>query len=455
MAHHKDETLDALAEIGNVAQFVSFRPMEGRLQQGFCRISGYPANMRFDAPEGAVAAVLAAAADRKVNVRSYAPESPRSREFVYGIETVDGVMEVLERLSSEGLHLIVNETIDVADGGVSGVVQGETVEFAPDDTPRCVEKPGVASLPLEMALRMFQIVYGFEPQIRAGDGVRLEFSLHPRPRGHRGTHTLVWERELNVPIPPAATLAWPNRFSRHLGDKAYGLLMAHLLGAPVPKTLVIGRRVAPFSFGQETGSLEVWTRTCPAEPQPGLFTTVKGWVDPYRLLSSEDPDGGVLASVLCQAAVRARYSGAAVVGAEGRLLVEGRQGEGDRFMLGLDAPEDLPPEILGDVRALHSHLSSRLGPIRFEWVHDGERAWIVQLHRGGTGTTEQVVVPGDAEEWVRFEVSAGIEHLRRLLDSLDEGVGVTVIGEIGLTSHVADLLRKARRPSRLERALVE
>jgi hypothetical protein len=88
-------------------------------------------------------------------------------------------------------------------------------------------------------------------------------------------------------------------------------------------------------------------------------------------------------------------------------------------------------------------------------VHDGERAWIVQLHRGGTGTTEQVVVPGDAEEWVRFEVSAGIEHLRRLLDSLDEGVGVTVIGEIGLTSHVADLLRKARRPSRLERALVE
>jgi glutathione synthase/RimK-type ligase-like ATP-grasp enzyme len=57
-------------------------------------------------------------------------------------------------------------------------------------------------------------------------------------------------------------MQWPNRFSSILGDKAYGLLMANLAGVPVPRTLVIGRRIAPFTFGDVTGSFEFWTRTC-------------------------------------------------------------------------------------------------------------------------------------------------------------------------------------------------
>lgn len=162
MALHKDEVLNSLAATANVAQFVSFRPSsKGDMSQSYCRVAGYPENHRFVDVKEAVAALLAASSDKMVNVRSYEPSSPRSREFVYGLETVESVLEIISRLSTENLHLIVNETIDIHDGGVSGVLQGQLIEFAPDDTPRCVEKPGIASLPMHMGERILHTVYGF------------------------------------------------------------------------------------------------------------------------------------------------------------------------------------------------------------------------------------------------------------------------------------------------------
>src|SRR6267378_6225247 len=44
LRHYKDESLDRLANLGNVAQFVSFGP---DLQQRFSRISGFDPNHRF------------------------------------------------------------------------------------------------------------------------------------------------------------------------------------------------------------------------------------------------------------------------------------------------------------------------------------------------------------------------------------------------------------------------
>jgi hypothetical protein len=173
-------------------------------------------------------------------------------------------------------------------------------------------------------------------------------------------------------------------------------------------------------------------------------------VDPFALLQQEDPTGTAISSVLCQAGVLAHYSGAAVTGAKGRLLVEGKQGEGDQFMLGLAGPESLPSHVLSDVHQTNEALSSSLGPVRFEWVFDGTRTWIVQLHKGGTKTDTGVIVPGDAKRWVVFEVSTGLESLRTLLNDLKEGSGIIVQGEVGLTSHIADLLRKSKRPSKIE-----
>ena len=87
----------------------------------------------------------------------------------------------------------------------------------------------------------------------------------------------------------AAEVMWPNAFSRRLGDKAFGLLIAHLVGLNVPRATVVSRWVAPFTFGDSTGTGEIWMRTCPTEPVPGYFSTRFGWTDPVRLLEAEDP----------------------------------------------------------------------------------------------------------------------------------------------------------------------
>ena len=112
--------------------------------------------------------------------------SPRSRDFHYAIADAENAVALAERLNAEGMFVIANETVDVADGGVSGVIQGGVLEFAPDDTPRCVEKEGAASLPVGWGLGLLKIVYGFKPDlVDAGRG-RLEFSIHPKPRGWEG-----------------------------------------------------------------------------------------------------------------------------------------------------------------------------------------------------------------------------------------------------------------------------
>lgn len=455
MCFRKDHSLDKLAKVGNVAQFVSFAPLDGKIEQQFSRVAGYDPNYTFATNREALISLLAGSPDGTINLRSFTPDSPRSRDFHYAIASVEEAHSILDRLSSDGLFVIANETVDVSDGGVSGVIQGGVIEFAPDDTPRCVEKEGVASLPLAWGLAIIRRVYGFEPDlVDAGKG-RLEFSVHPKPRGWKKTHTLMWEYEASDSAPANSDLRWPNRFSRHIGDKAFGLLVADLIGAPVPRTTVIGRRVAPFSFGEPTGSLEVWTRTCPVEQEPGRFTTVKGWVDPFQLMHKEDPAGSAIASVICQAAVRARFSGAAITSRLGEPVIEGALGEGDRFMLGQRSPEDLPHVIVADVERAYQATASILGPVRFEWVHDGERVWIVQLHKGGTSSDAAMLVPGEPAEWAVFRASQGLEELRIFLAELPKDVGVRIEGEVGLTSHFADLLRKTKRPARILRSNLE
>ena len=193
-----------------------------------------------------------ASAEGRINVRSHEPGNPRSREFVYGVADADAAHVHIVRLCGEGLNTIANETIDVHDGGVSEVQQGDLIQFAPDDTPRCVEKEGTASLPFTIGMALLATVYGFRPDLTPSQD-RTEFSIHPRRRGTRAGHTLQWKREAICGATAVAAMRWPNRFSKLIGDKAFGLLMAHLLGHRVPKTVVIGGRSAPFSFGQATG----------------------------------------------------------------------------------------------------------------------------------------------------------------------------------------------------------
>lgn len=444
----KDELLSRLAARANVAQFVSFGPGPDLPQRHSC-LRGHEPDHRFPTAADAVGALLALAPAGSVNVRSFRAGAPRGGPFSYGLTRRDDVLAVLGARAGDGLHTIVNETVDVHDGGVSGVAQGGLVEFAPGDTPRSVESPGTVALAHGRAMALLSTVYGFTPDLDGSPGERVEFSLHPLAAGVRQTHTIVWEREPAGPARLSARLTWPNRFSRFLGDKAFGLLVADLLGLPVPATTVVGRRVAPFSFGRPTGSGERWLRTCPAEPVPGRFPTQRGWRDPYTLLAAEDPTGTELVAVLAQEGVPARWSGAALPEAGGGLLVEGVEGFGDDFMGARAAPASLPDEVVDDVRRLGAQAAAALGPVRFEWSHDGHTAWVLQLHLAAAAASGTTIHPGTPARWRRFDPSLGLERLRDLIATVAPDEGIELTGAVGVTSHAGDLLRRAAVPSRL------
>lgn len=445
----KDETLNRLAGALNVAQFASFAPGQTGPELQFSRMAGIAPNHPFGSVAEAVEALFERSPEGTVNVRSFSEQQTQSREFIYGVASTDAAVEAVERFAREGAFSIVNETIDVSDGGVSGVVMGEVVEFRPDSTPRGVEKPGFASLPVSWATRLFKTVYGIDVDFSNALTGRLEFSLHPKPRGWNRSNVVFWEYSNEPQAVPAAKPEWPNDFSRILGDKAYGLLIADLNGLRVPKTTVIGRRIAPFTFGTDTGHNEVWIRTSPREQVPGKFTTARGWQDPFALLRAEDPDGTAISSVLAQSGVAAEWSGAAIETADGELVIEGIKGAGDRFMIGQADAEQLPAHVVSAVHGLHIELRSIVGSTRFEWVFDGNNIWIVQLHSGASISGGGYIVPGDAAEWIEFDVSAGLEALRVLVASLGPDTGIMLDRRIGFTSHLADVLRKARVPARV------
>jgi hypothetical protein len=446
--HFKDDILDRLARQGNVAQFVSFGPDLG-VRHAWIR--GLPPGERFASPEEAVGALLAASPEGSVNIRSWQPDNSKSRSFLYGRREPEEILGELRRLAADGLYTILNETVDVEDGGVSGVAFGDLLEFAPGDTPRCVEKPGACALPRDLGLKVLETVYRFQPALPERREARVEWSLHPLRRGYRREHTILWETETPGPPPGAPRIEWPHRFSRHLGDKAFGLVIADALGLSVPRTMVFPRRVAAFAFGTGTASHETWLRTCPLEQIPGRFTTHRGWIDPFRLLRDEDPEGDAIASVLAQEGVDARHSGALLAGPDGEPLVEGVAGRGDDFMLGRRPPEELPAGVESSLKDLYRRAAGRLGAVRFEWVHDGARPWIVQLHRGAAVSSGRVVFPGDAERDHPLKISQGIDALRELIAKVQgTGDGIVLLGRVGVTSHFGDLLRRARIPSRIE-----
>ena len=124
-------------------------------------------------------------------------------------------------------------------------------------------------------------------------------------------------------------------------------------------------------------------------------------------------------------------------------IIEGVRGSGERFMLGEQAPDALPPDVSDAVRTVVAGLSSGLGPVRTEWAFDGNSAWVLQLHR----VRDAGSVPlsrGTASSWVEFDPAEGLDILRDLLRRIEgRGTGVVVTRRVGVTSHVGDLLRKA------------
>ena len=448
----KDEILDRLASTANVAQFVSFGP-GSQLEQRYCRILGYPPNYRFRSPAAAIAALFVKSPEDQVNIRTYEPNAPKGRDFLQQLRVQKEVLEAVQRYARKGLFTIVNETVNVRDGGVSGVAESGVLEFAPGTTPRGVDRSetSVASMPRELALDILTTVYGFRPAVDFDRTYRVEFSTHPLPRGYSQEHTILWELTKTDADLPTPHISWPNDFSEILGDKAFGLLVADALGFPVPKTIGIPRKLAPFVFGRPTDSHETWLRTCPRRPAPGVFTTSRGWSDPYALLAREDEHGDQIASVLAQQGVAARYSGALLTTADGEVTIEGVPEWGDRLMLGPMDPQTIPSTVEAAVREVQSRLFRALGPVTVEWVFDGKIVWVVQLRCEASESAGQVIVPGEIVRPHRFPKEHGVENLYPLIDKVQgTGEGIVVLGPPALTGHISEALRKAGIPSRFE-----
>ena len=214
--HFKDDVLDHLARRANVAQFVSFGP---DLVQRHAWIRGRPPGTASARVEEAVAALLAASPEalgQRPQLGAGEPEEPLLPLWLDG---PGEILAELRRLAGEGLYTILNETVDVQDGGVSGVAFGDALELAPGDTPRCVEKPDAAGFPRDLGLRVLETVYGFRPALLPKTEPRVEFSLHPLRRGYRGEHTILWEiesrgrrrRRRGSPGPTASAATWGTR----------------------------------------------------------------------------------------------------------------------------------------------------------------------------------------------------------------------------------------------------
>jgi hypothetical protein len=444
----KDEVLDYISSAFNVAQFASFGPYD--LSPRYARIFGAQPNVHFPAALETLSALISNSQEKSVNVRCFKPGIPKGNPFYYGIKDAGEAYALLQKCAAGGYYTIVNETIDICDGGVSGVAMNDIVEFSPNDTPKCVEKPGLCSLPRSIGLSLLSKVYGFAPELGFQDNYRVEFSIHPKRRGFRREHTIIWEVEPAVDYSTNFSAAWPNNFSRFIGDKAFGLLIAEGYGALVPKTTVIARNMAPFCFGKETGLSEIWLRTCPAEKTPGKFPTYFGWHDPFKLMASEDPML-CISSVLSQHSVASVYSGAAAPSAGG-LIIEGTEGCGDNFMIGLDAPAELPLVLRQAVEDTYRCLVRQLGPVTFEWAYDGRNIWIVQLSKSPVLPGAKIIYPGEPEKYTVFDIKNGLEALRELAGAIAPGQGIELVGNIGITSHFGDILRNARIPSKLSGA---
>lgn len=450
----KDDKLSLMYEEMqcNIARFISISPDMQVKHLYLCNNYKYKGNLK-----ECILDLIKLSNLNAVNIRSFSSESMKGNNLVYGktSEDIDEIIQIIYKNCSENKTSIINETIDINDGGVSGVVLGNIIEFAPNDTPKCVEKPDVCLLDLKMGLHMLKTVYGFEPKLKFNENYRVEFSLHPKREGVKKEHTIIWEYEKFKNYKNNIKIKWPNKFSKFIGDKTFGLIVADYLGFNVPYTTVISRNIAPFSFGKKTNLNEKWLRTAPMVKEPGKYFTTDKWIDPFLLVQKEESKGKNkinISSILCQDAVESIYSGGAIISKNKKNdVIEGVRGKGDKYMIGSNPITILPNNLTLALNKLidRIHLyTNLLGEVSIEWVYDGEKIWIVQLNQLNSIGFGNVIVFGKPDLYEKFYVEKGLEELRNTINRIiGKNIGIELVGDVGICSHMGDLLRQANIPS--------
>jgi hypothetical protein len=95
-------------------------------------------------------------------------------------------------------------------------------------------------------------------------------------------------------------------------------------------------------------------------------------------------------------------------------------------------------------------VAEKLGAVRMEWVADSKQVWIVQIHCGTTKSSGSTIYPGNVSKYHKFNVEQGLEALRELISKIaNHSEGIILIGDVGITSHFGDVLRRAEIPSKI------
>jgi len=185
--------------------------------------------------------------------------------------------------------------------------------------------------------------------------------------------------------------------------------------------------------------------------QQGRFTTSRRWIDPFKLLQTEDPHGSQIPAILAQREVPALFSGAATDLGGDQTTVEGVSGFGDAFMLGLEPPTELPAQVRRSVEKTLEMVREELArPVGIEWAWDGQQVWVLQLHLLAAPPATPSAHAA-LEDWIRFDPSDGLQTLTALLDEASLGRrGIILTRRVGVTSHIGDLLRQSGVPYKFE-----
>ncbi|MGX1218692.1 hypothetical protein AB7M42_008957 [Bradyrhizobium diazoefficiens] len=466
----RDARMIDISSSCNIAQFVSFdefskvrfvklasREIEGRASDDLSQV---------------LAELFRASNSNLINLRFFHPGTSTGAVIVRDIESVDEALQISKSKMVSGGYAIASEVLELADGGVSGVLAGGTVEFLMGVTPRFVDQVdgGFPQLPSAVGERLLRSIYGDHVELSKFEpSMRVEFSIHPYDVGHMGRRMIVWDvYRLANPSRLKPIISWPNLFSEWIGDKLYGQLLASSLGLPVPRSIAwlhpfvaadsanpIERWIPPegIAFGENTGTSEFWMRSCPSLRRPGLYPTIRGRVDPTNWMLGIDPLGTEIRSCLEQQHVGAQFSGAAFCGDQSP-LIEGIAGTGEQYMLGLCAPETLPITVQRTVACLAEEVSSMFGRSRLEWVFDGDRAWVVQINQIAGERREAISHEVPNEEYIDYDPIAGLAELQEIIDYAKiRGCGVRLARAVGLTSHVCELLNNAEVPYVVRRRL--
>lgn len=467
MVMNKGDRLITLSQHYNVSKFIIVDKELKVTYQGFNLDQDYRSNLHL-----AVAELLKASNLCKVNIRSFKNDSDKGSRFVMGLDMTGSIIKVLEENAAEGLTSIVNEWIDPSDTGVSGVILGGSIiSFSPDNTSRCVESGGCCTLPADVGCNLLKKVYDVDlTYLKAiSKSSRIEFSVHPNKVGTHEERTVIWDIEdidpsLSLPEP---RIYYPNNFSKLIGNKIFGLCIADIMFSGqlnIPIGEVHNRRlVGTFTVGKLPKDLKKYKRikfrlrTAPAIKEPGKFPDLGDLGELLNIFKFNKEEFRNISSGLRQIEIPARYAGSALISEKG-ILLEGVSCSGEDFMLGRVAPVELPRNIkLLLERKFNIILRSIQlfsGNIKIEWVIDPEgNVWVVQfdLEKANDLPCKDIIYKGKASNVIDFECSRGLEELREIVNNIEEGEGIRLLGNVGVLSHFGDILREKKIPSSIER----